>query len=255
MSYIDLSKIKNAVIVGASSGIGLALCENLLTRFPNATVHATYRDKARSNRLFQLAGKFEDRLELYQLEAIVEDHYIDLVSHFSQNGISPEIIINSIGWLHSSDQKPEKRLADINEEQLLESIKINTLPTLYLAKHLFPLLKKGAPSVFATISAKVGSISDNRLGGWYSYRTSKAALNMSLKNISLEFERMRCPVLVLSIHPGTTKTKLSEPFIAKTPYTLHEPSDTAQNILNVIGEVENEASCQFLDWQGHEIPW
>jgi NAD(P)-dependent dehydrogenase (short-subunit alcohol dehydrogenase family) len=124
-----------------------------------------------------------------------------------------------------------------------------------LAKHFFELLKHKKPSVFAAISAKVGSIQDNQMGGWYGYRASKAALNMFLKNIALEFERRNAKTLVLALHPGTTVTELSKPFIAKTKYTLHTPEQTADNLLAVINEQDISSNKRFLSWDQTELPW
>jgi NAD(P)-dependent dehydrogenase (short-subunit alcohol dehydrogenase family) len=110
-------------------------------------------------------------------------------------------------------------------------------------------------SVFATISAKVGSISDNRLGGWYAYRASKAALNMFIKNIAIEFARNKKKIILLSLHPGTTKTELSEPFTKNTKYQLHTPIETAKNLLSVIENKTLDDSGKFFSWDGEELPW
>ena len=109
--------------------------------------------------------------------------------------------------------------------------------------------------MLVTISAKVGSISDNKLGGWYGYRASKSALNMFIKNISIEYKNRKAPCIALAIHPGTTDTELSKPFIARSKLTIHTPEQTAENILNVIDSKRLEDSGKFLSWDGTEIAW
>ncbi len=124
-----------------------------------------------------------------------------------------------------------------------------------LAKYLFPFLKNSSPAVFASLSARVGSIRDNRSGGWYSYRASKSAHNMMLKNIALEFDRFRCNTLALALHPGTTKTKLSKPFLRNSRYTLHSPEQAASNLLDVILGKSLDCNGSFFDWEGKQIDW
>ena len=110
-------------------------------------------------------------------------------------------------------------------------------------------------SCFASISAKVGSIEDNRIGGWYGYRSSKAALNMIKRTMAIEFKRSGCRCNLLAIHPGTTVTELSKPYIKNTQLKLHSPDETALNILRIIEDQPFEPEAQFMSWDGQTLPW
>ncbi|EKO3738305.1 SDR family NAD(P)-dependent oxidoreductase, partial [Vibrio metschnikovii] len=130
------------------------------------------------------------------------------------------------------------------------------LPTLLLAKYFSPLMKTSDAAKFVTISAKVGSISDNRLGGWYSYRASKAALNMLLKTLSIEWQRTIKRGVVLALHPGTTDTPLSKPFQANVPADkLLTPEQAAQYLVELIIQATLQQTGQFLAYNGERLPW
>ena len=151
--------------------------------------------------------------------------------------------------------KPEKSLRDIDGQQFMRSFQVNALVTAIIARDFLPLLRHPGPSCLATLSAKVGSIADNQLGGWYAYRASKAALNMIIKNASLEYQRRSSKARVLAIHPGTTITELSKPYIARTKLKLHSTDETASNILSVIDGRPLSDSGLFLSWDGSTLPW
>ncbi|SMF08164.1 SDR family NAD(P)-dependent oxidoreductase [Pseudobacteriovorax antillogorgiicola] len=255
MNKFNLPKIHSTLIIGAGHGIGLSLVESLLDRAPEARIFASYRDATRSNKLMALAKQFSSRLKTYQWDPNSENNYKSFAEKIEAETQHIDLLINSIGFLHNSEFKPEKSLRDVNMDQLMESFRVNSVVTPLLARYFFHLLRHDQQSCFASISAKVGSIEDNQLGGWYGYRASKAALNMFLKNISLEFKRRNCNTSVLSIHPGTTITELSEPFIARTKLKLHKPEETATNILNVIDREAATGSGKFFSWDGKELPW
>jgi len=135
-------------------------------------------------------------------------------------------------------------------------MEVNVLPTLYLAQHLLPKMQHGRPAVFSAISARVGSIEDNQLGGWYSYRASKAALNMCLKNIANEWRLKLKNVSVAALHPGTTDTELSKPFQKNVPSEkLFSPARTANYLYNILDSLTPEKSGRFWAWDGNEIEW
>ncbi len=163
-------------------------------------------------------------------------------------------IINTVGFLHDDQQQPEKSIARFNPEGLMRSIELNTLPTALLAKHSRKLLKKSPDSVFATISAKVGSIEDNRLGGWYSYRASKAALNMMLKTLALEYRIALPNCTVAALHPGTVESPLSQPFTGRNHRPV-KPAACARNLKRVIDNLTPSHSGRFWSWDGSELPW
>ena len=140
-------------------------------------------------------------------------------------------------------------------------MQINALASLLIAKHIKPLLAKAErdadnPAVFATISARVGSISDNELGGWYSYRMSKAALNMGMKNLSIEWNRSLKAVCVVVMQPGTVDTQLSSPFQSNVAdEKLFSPSYSAEHLIEVLNSMTAAQSGCFVDWAGESIPW
>lgn len=247
-----LSNVNFALILGAGHGIGLALVKELLNQ-ENIRVYATYRNQDKAKDLLELSNK-NDNLKIERLDPLDEiklDEFIEVIQSETQ---CLDIVINSIGTLHEEYQ-PERSLKDINVKQLQHYFTVNSIITPIIAQKVQPLLSKETISIFTTISAKVGSIEDNKIGGWYGYRASKAALNMFLKNISIEFNRKRLKSIVLSIHPGTTITDLSKPFIANTKYQLHTPEDTAQNILKVLEDKTLESNGNFYSWDGESITW
>lgn len=160
------------------------------------------------------------------------------------------------GLLHSDTIWPEKRLEDINAAALHAIFESNTVvPALWL-KLLFKLLKGKQPCVVATLSARVGSISDNRMGGWHAYRASKAALNMVLKNMSIEYARRAKNVKLIAFHPGTTDTGLSKPFQASVPSgKLFTPAFVASQLANIMATAEVDGELAYLDWNGQPISW
>ena len=243
----QLKNVKTALISGASSGIGRALSQNLLNR--GIQVVGVSRRP--------LDGTFTNQYKFFhqQIDLSVEEEVAGSCQFLNQENLIPDLVINSTGFLYDSEKKPERQLKDFDVDFFLKNINANTIPTALLAKHLFPLLKEKPLSVFATITAKVGSITDNRMGGWHSYRASKAAANMMLKNISLEFQRMNCNSICLALHPGTTVTALSEPFIKNFRLKLHSPEETSENLLNVIDGKTLTDTGKFYSWDGAELPW
>ena len=152
--------------------------------------------------------------------------------------------------------QPEKSLRSFDAANLATTMQVNCLPTLLLAQALAALLKSSEPAVFASVSARVGSISDNHLGGWYSYRISKAALNMAIRTLSVEWARSHRNVCVAALHPGTTATALSEPFQTNVPADkLFDADTTADYLLQVVASLDASKSGRFWAFDGSEIPW
>jgi NAD(P)-dependent dehydrogenase (short-subunit alcohol dehydrogenase family) len=165
-------------------------------------------------------------------------------------------VINCAGILHDEHLQPEKSLKQINSDRLLRYFQINSIGSLLLAKHLLPLLRHGERSILATISAKVGSIGDNQLGGWYGYRASKAALNMWMRNVAIEYHRNSPRTIVALLHPGTTDTRLSKPFQRSVPpEKLFSVERTVTQLLAVLETLTEEDSGQFFNWDGSRLPW
>ncbi len=163
-----------------------------------------------------------------------------------------QLIINTIGVLHSEQWMPEKKLDDLNQTQLNEMFNTNTIGPALTIKYFSKLLdpKHG---VIATLSAKVGSIEDNRLGGWYSYRASKAALNMIIKTASIEFARTKPNIALIALHPGTVNSGLSQPF--RGQQIGRDPLEAVTDMFNVLANVNKEDSGSFLTYSGEKLPW
>ncbi|QWE02171.1 SDR family NAD(P)-dependent oxidoreductase [Polynucleobacter sp. JS-JIR-II-b4] len=163
-----------------------------------------------------------------------------------------QLIINTIGVLHSEEWMPEKKLDDLNATQLAEMFNTNTIGPALTIKHFSKLLDP-KHSVMATLSAKVGSIEDNRLGGWYSYRASKAALNMIIKTASIEFARTKPSIALIALHPGTVNSGLSQPF--RGQQIGRDPLEAVTDMFNVLANVNKEDSGSFLTYSGEKLPW
>jgi len=163
-----------------------------------------------------------------------------------------QLIINTIGILHCADWMPEKKLDDLNAEQLQMLMQINAIGPGLTIKYFSKLLDP-TNSVMATLTAKVGSIEDNRLGGCYSYRASKAALNMLIKTASIEFSRTKPNTALVALHPGTVNSRLSKPF--KGEQIGRPPLDAASDMLNVLLSLNKEDSGSFITYSGERLPW
>ncbi|WP_122587279.1 SDR family NAD(P)-dependent oxidoreductase [Pseudomonas viridiflava] len=256
MSLIPkLNSDANVLICGASRGIGLALCAALLAREDVAQVWAVAREASTSTGLAKLAEQYGQRLKRVDCDARNEQALQALVSETFGECEHLHLVISALGILHQDGAKPEKGLAQLTLASMQASFATNTFAPILLLKHLLPLLRK-QPATFAALSARVGSIGDNRLGGWYSYRASKAALNQLLHTASIELKRLNQASTVLAIHPGTTDTELSQPFQANVPEgQLFEPAFSAERIIEVVGAHGPADSGSFWDWDDKPIVW
>lgn len=165
-----------------------------------------------------------------------------------------EGIVITAAVLHDDIVTPEKNLKSIQPDALLHSFSVNAIGPLLVAKH-FGALLGGPRPVFVALSARVGSIGDNGLGGWYGYRASKAALNMFLRNISIELVRRVKGLVVLALHPGTVATDLSAPFAARSKYTVFTVEESVDHLMKVIDGATPESSGGFFAWDGSSIEW
>jgi len=205
-------------LVGGRGGIGAALLAHLSTRANIETIHATYCHSAAPAILTTTdsannADAPRTSAPVYWSRVDVRDE--SSVQHWLTSIEEIDWLINCAGFLHDVDTKPEKTITQLNPDDFYKNMSINCLPNLLLAKHAAKALRQSEQGIFASITAKVGSIEDNRLGGWYSYRAAKAAANMVLKNLSIEWQRSAPNIRVVALHPGTTDTKLSKPFQAR----------------------------------------
>ena len=163
-----------------------------------------------------------------------------------------QLIINTIGVLHSQDWMPEKKLDDLDAEQLSELFKINTIGPTLTIRHFSKLLDP-QHAIMVSLSAKVGSIEDNRLGGWYSYRASKAALNMIIKTASIELARTKPNIALIAMHPGTVNSRLSKPF--RGEQIGRAPQDAVADMFQVIENLQLTDSGSFMTYSGEKLPW
>lgn len=233
-----------ALIIGGSGGIGGALVAALCERPQTSEVIATYHRTAPVLAHRKLTWQRLDLGQEAQIAALGAG--LDRL----------DLLVNAAGMLHQARRLPEKSIARLEPEFFMDNVAINTLPTLLLAKHTRGALAKSLKPVFATISARVGSIEDNQLGGWYSYRCSKAALNMALKTLSIEWSRTLPQGTVAALHPGTNATELSAPFQKGVPEDkLFSPQRGAQQLLAVIDKLGPAETGRFWSWDGSELPW
>ena len=164
------------------------------------------------------------------------------------------LVIDATGFLHDDRQRPEKSWRQLDAGNLARSFALNAIGPALIMKHVLPLLPRSGKAVFATLSARVGSIGDNRLGGWYSYRASKAALNQLVRTAAVELARRSPEGICIALHPGTVATALSAPFSA-TELDVHTPAEASRQLLAVVDKLPVEANGGFFDWRGRPVPW
>lgn len=251
----NLSEKATVLICGASRGIGLALCTALLAREDVGQVWAASRRATESDALAALASTHGERLKRVDCDARDETALQALAKHIGITCSHLHLVISTTAILHQEGARAEKSLAQLSLEGLQASFATNAFAPILLLKHLVPLLR-AQPATFVALSARVGSIGDNRLGGWYSYRASKAALNQLLRTASIELKRLNPASTVLALHPGTTDTGLSQPFQANVPLgQLFDPTFAAACILEQVSVHGPAQTGSFWAWDGAPIPW
>lgn len=224
----------SAVVIGASGGIGAAVGEALYASKRFEIVHALSRSGTGLD--------LEDEASIAAAAARVAE------------GPAPTLVFVATGVLHHG-QAPERTYKAMTADHLLRDYRINTVGPALVARHFLPLLPRDRPAVFAALSARVGSISDNRLGGWHSYRASKAALNMILRNLAVELARSHPQAVVAGLHPGTVATDLSAPFQKGVkPDKLFTAEYSAERLLAVLDGLTPADSGGVFAWDGARIP-
>ncbi|MCL6435284.1 MAG: SDR family NAD(P)-dependent oxidoreductase [Leptolyngbyaceae cyanobacterium HOT.MB2.61] len=251
----------NVLIVGGGQGIGLGFVQHLLMGDrlladwpPIGRIYATYRTP--SANLEALVAQHPDRLGLIPMDVTDEAQIAQGIAQLQAQIGRLHLVVYCVGFLHEGEIQPEKSLQQLQADHLLRYFQVNSIGAVLLAKHILPLLKHGDHSVLASISAKVGSIGDNHSGGWYGYRASKAALNMLMRTVAIEYSRKSPKTTVVMLHPGTTDTRLSKPFQRNVPpEKLFSVERTVTQLLKVIENLRPEDSGQFFSWDGSQLPW
>lgn len=232
----------SAVVIGATGGIGRAMVERIVADGAFESVWAVSRSGADVTGALGLAADLEDEASLaYAAERIGQ-------------GPTPTLIIVATGVLHDGRQ-PERSFRQLDAEHLLRDYRVNAVGPALAAKHLLPLMPRDRRAVFAALSARVGSIADNRLGGWHAYRASKAALNMILRNLSVEMARSHPQAVIAGLHPGTVATDLSAPFqkgVAEGK--LFTADYSAERLLSVLSNLTLADSGGVFAWDGVRVP-
>ena len=230
-----------ALIIG-SGDIGNAISAYLQNISPNLEVI--------------LCGRKSNSVDNIYLDLDIDSSFQTFEQSVSLLKKPLRLVINTSGFLHSNLIKPEKRLSHINRSNIAKSFSINAFAPILIAKSIEQFINPQLPFSFCSLSARVGSISDNRLGGWYSYRASKAAQNQFLKTLSIEWRRKFPQAVVSILHPGTCDTKLSKPFQRNVPKSkLFTPLQSSEYLINIISELNPSDSGKFFAWDKSVIPW
>jgi NAD(P)-dependent dehydrogenase (short-subunit alcohol dehydrogenase family) len=234
------------LVVGASGGIGTALCAELQDRYPGITIV----------RMARQIGKLPPlRCECHDIAVdIGNEPSIERAVAAIPTGLSIDWVLIATGWLHDGNRQPEKTFRSLQADQLLHAYTVNAVGPTLLVKHLLqrcPAIRHGRIGI---LSARVGSVSDNRLGGWHSYRASKAALNMLIKNYAIELGRRNRDFIIVGLQPGTTDTRLSAPFQRNVPAEqLQSPAFTAKRLVAVMQRLTATDSGRLFDFEGLEF--
>ena len=228
----------SAIVIGASGGIGAALEAALIDEGTFDVVHGFARSRQGALHL-----DLTNEASIAAAAAVVA------------KGPAPTLIVVATGILHDGEQGPEKAASELDAAWLARNFAVNAIGPALVAKHFLPLMPKGTRSVFAALSARVGSISDNKMGGWYGYRASKAALNQMVRTLAIEERRRNDRSIVVALHPGTVDTPLSKPFQGNVPAgRLFDTGRAAVQLLDVIDGLKIPGSGKIFAWDGAEIP-
>ena len=234
-SVIPFPKGGIAVVFGAGGGIGSALV-----------------DRLQASRIFRYVVGFS-RASKPAIDLLIETSLKEAADFAASQG-EIRLVLDATGFLRDDAHGPEKSWRELQPNRLAQAFALNAIGPAVIMKHVLPLLPRQGKSVFATLSAKLGSIGENRLGGWYSYRASKAALNQLVRTAAIELGRRHPDSICVALHPGTVDTELTSPF-NKAGLEVQSPDDAAARLLAVIDRLSPEDSGGFLDRHGERVPW
>lgn len=256
MESADTEDRACAFVQGASRGIGLALTKALLENRPSARIVATSRRPDQAPGLRELEAAWPERLTVIALDVTDEATIAGAAKRLEREGVFVSLLVNCSGLLHDGDMQPEKRLADVEPGNLSRAFDVNAIGPLLVVKHFERFFPRTRRTVVANLSARVGSIEDNGLGGWYGYRASKAAQNMFTRTLAIELRRKYRKLLCVALHPGTVDTNLSAPFRRNVrDGGLFTPDQAARRLLTVIDGLGESDNGRFFAWDGTSIPW
>ena len=226
---------QNIAILGASGAMGHAFASRLSKKYPDAS-------------LFAFSRNGQHRIDYRSEDAIAA------AAELATKHKPLSLVIVANGMLHEGEMMPEKSLRELSAEKFHRMFEVNAITPALIAKYFLPKLDRDITSRFAALSARVGSISDNRLGGWYAYRAAKAALNMVIKNAAIEIGRRNKRAVIVGLHPGTVDSDLSRPFQGNVPDgKLFTPEYSAGRLLDVLENLTIEQTGRCFAWDGKEV--
>lgn len=225
----------SAIVLGASGGLGTALSDAIAR-------------SGRFGRLVKFSRASEPAIDL------LDEDSLKRAAKYASGNYGVRLVIDATGFLHDDRHKPEKTWRNLEPDEMVRAFALNAIGPALIMKHFLPLLESSGKALFATLSARVGSIGDNRLGGWYSYRASKAALNQLVRTASVELRRLKPEAVCVALHPGTVDTPLSQPF-SRAGLQVQSPAKAALHLIAVIDRLGPDESGGFFDWRGAPVAW
>ena len=250
-NFLQTPTERAALIVGARGGLGQAFCELWEQLDPSAQIYAASRDETWCS---QDSGS--PQIRRIHLDICSEQSVEQVAQEIQHRGKQLSVVLNCSGLLHTSTFGPERALRELSSDKMKQIFDVNTFGVALLLKYFIPLFSREERTIFASCSARVGSIGDNRLGGWYSYRASKAAQNMMLRTAAIEIKRLRRECICVALHPGTVVSELSAPFTKrKDPAKLFTPEQSAAKLTQVLQGLSSEDSGSFFAYDASRIEW
>ena len=250
-SFMGFSKPIHAIVVGGRNGVGAEFVQRIAQAHPDNRVYATSRDAA-----WVRTPITQSNIERVRLDLTDESSVQDFAGQLEIDERPIHLVLNCSGLLHGEGLSPERTWRHLDPDFIRRVFDVNLVAVGMAIKHFIPLMPRKERAVFGSLSARVGSIGDNRLGGWYSYRASKAAQNMFIKCAAIEAARTRKDMICVALHPGTVDTDLSKPFTARTPAAkLFSTEQCVGYLTDVIGDLTPHDTGGFFAWDGSNIEY
>lgn len=248
----------NVLVVGANRGIGLAFVRALAAEQRVGKIFCGCRVPEAADAIHALAEN-DCRIRSLRMDVCDEQTLCDAATQIDRFGSALHLVLVTAGVLHddSDGLRPERRLKDVDPESAMKSLQVNGLGPLLVLKHVESLLRGAdGTAYFASLSARVGSIGDNHIGGWYAYRAAKAAQNQFIHTAAIELARRKPELICVTLHPGTVDTALSKPFQGRVaPEKLFDADRASRQLLTVLEGLRADDSGGFFAWDGQAISW